>query len=341
METKRENIKENSVILSLVTPSGNLTLGNYLGAIRNFVKLQDDNICYFGVSDLHAITIKKEPAKLRQASKEVLATYIACGMDPEKSTLFIQSMVPQHAQLNWILCSISYLGQLSRMTQFKAKSKKNEDNLNAALFTYPVLMAADILLYQTDYVPVGSDQVQHLEFARDIAERFNQRYSPTFTVPDAFLPEDAARVMSLKDPSKKMSKSDEDVNAYILVKDEPDVIRRKIGRAITDSYGQIRYSEDQPGLMNLLNIYGALVERDPRAIADQYKDSSYADFKHDLGERIVEKMDPIRLRFNKIMADKDYLASVYHEGAIQARKVAQRTLSKVMRKVGFVQDKRL
>ncbi len=329
--------EKDKVVLSLVQPSGDLTIGNYLGAIQNFVKMQDEFRCYFAVADLHAITVQQVPADLRRRSKEVLAYYIACGLDPQKSTLFVQSHVPEHAELTWVLNSMSYLGQLSRMTQFKDKSKKNEDNLNAALLTYPVLMAADILLYQADYVPVGEDQKQHLELARDLADRFNNRYSPTFTVPEPYIQKETARIMSLKDPSKKMSKSDDDVNAFILMKDDPEAIRRKIARAVTDSEANFAYREEQPGLMNLINIYGAYAKIKPEEVVARFKDTSYADFKTALAELIIDHMSPIRQRFEEILADKEYLPSIYEAGDQIAQKTARRTLSKVYRKVGFLQ----
>lgn len=333
-----ETNAKRKTVLSLVQPSGNLTIGNYLGAIRNFVKMQDEYNCFFAAADLHAITVSQVPAELRLRTREVLATYIACGIDPEKVTLFIQSQVPQHAELCWVLNSMSYIGQLSRMTQYKDKAKKHADNLNSALLTYPVLMAADILLYQADYVPVGEDQRQHMELARDLAERFNNRYSPTFTVPEGYYPKNAARIMSLKDPLSKMSKSDEDVNAYILIKDDDDAIRRKIARAVTDSEACFRYRDEQPGLKNLINIYSAFSEEDPLAIEARYAGDSYAQFKDDLAQLIVDKMGPIRARFEELMQNKKYLSDIYMKGGEEARRTAQRTLSKVYRKVGFVQD---
>lgn len=337
-EAEAQQAGKKKVALSLVQPSGDLTIGNYLGAIQNFVKLQDEFRCFFAVADLHAITVRQVPADLRRRSKEVLAYYIACGLDPEKVTLFIQSQVHEHAELAWVLNSMTYLGELSRMTQFKDKAKKNEDNLNGALFTYPVLMAADILLYQADFVPVGEDQKQHLELTRDVAERFNNKYSPTFTVPEPYIQKSSARIMSLKDPSKKMSKSDEDVNSYILIKDDPETIRRKISRAVTDSEANFAYREEQPGLMNLINIYCAYTGMKAQEVEAQFKDTSYADFKTALAEIIVDHMDPIRVRFNEIMEDKDYLPEIYKAGAQSAQRTARRTLSKVYRKVGFVQN---
>ena len=329
--------EKRKVALSLVQPSGDLTIGNYLGAIKNFVALQDQYESYFAVADLHAITVKQVPADLRRRSREVLAYYIACGLDPQKAILFIQSQVPQHAQLSWVLSSLSYLGQLSRMTQFKQKAKTHADNLNAALFTYPVLMAADILLYQADVVPVGVDQEQHMEFTRDIAERFNSRYSPTFTVPQSLIPKNAARVMSLKDPTSKMSKSDADPDAFILIKDDPETIRRKIAKAVTDSKANMAYTEDQPGLKNLINIYGAYEGIEPQEVVVRFQDFTYAEFKKALADRIIQTMEPIRQEFLRIMADKDYLPAIYEAGGEKARAKAQKTLTKVYRKVGFIQ----
>ncbi len=329
--------EKRKVALSLVQPSGDLTIGNYLGAIKNFVALQDQYESYFAVADLHAITVKQVPADLRRRSREVLAYYIACGLDPQKAILFIQSQVPQHAQLSWVLSSLSYLGQLSRMTQFKQKAKTHADNLNAALFTYPVLMAADILLYQADVVPVGVDQEQHMEFARDIAERFNSRYSPTFIVPQSLIPKNAARVMSLKDPTSKMSKSDADPDAFILIKDDPETIRRKIAKAVTDSKANMAYTEDQPGLKNLIDIYGAYEGIEPQEVVVRFQDFTYAEFKKALADRIIQTMEPIRQEFLRIMADKDYLPAIYEAGGEKARAKAQKTLTKVYRKVGFIQ----
>lgn len=331
-------MEKKEVVLSLVQPSGDLTIGNYLGAIKNFIPLQEKYDCYFATADMHSITVEQKPADLRRRSKEVLAYYIACGLDPEKATLFIQSHVVEHAQLMWVLNTISYMGQLSRMTQFKEKSKKHEENINAALFTYPVLMAADILLYQAKYVPVGEDQVQHLEFTRDLAVRFNNKYSPTFEVPKPLLTKNAARIMSLKEPLSKMSKSDEDVNAFILIKDDPETIRRKIARAVTDSKANFAYREDQPGLKNLIDIYAAYADMEPLEVAEQFKDSSYSDFKTALSEKIIETMEPIRLRFHEIMEDKDYLENIYQNGGRKASSIARKTISKVYRKVGFVRE---
>lgn len=322
--------------LSLVQPSGDLTIGNYLGAIRNFVALQDEYTCFFGVANLHAITVTQKAADLRRRTREVLATFMACGLDPARTTLFVQSDVHEHAELAWVLNSITSVGQLQRMTQFKEKAATHADNLNSALFTYPVLMAADILLYQTDYVPVGEDQKQHLEFTRDTAERFNSRYSDTFKLPEPLMPKISARVMSLKNPQIKMSKSDPDENAYILIRDDADAIRRKIARAVTDSEYHFAYTEAQPGLKNLIDLYASFSGFTPQDVVEKFRDGNgYATFKAALAELIVEKMTPIRERFLQLMDDTAELDAIRAAGAEAASRVARRTLSKVYRKVGF------
>ena len=325
-------------VLSLVQPSGQLTIGNYLGAMKQFVKLQDDYNCYFGVADLHSITVPQVPKDLRRRTKEVIALYLAIGLDPEKTTIFIQSHVKEHLQLYWVLNSISYMGQLSRMTQFKDKSQKSDENLNAALFTYPSLMAADILLYQADYVPVGEDQRQHLELTRDLAERFNNKYSPTFTVPDPLINKGISKIMSLKNPEIKMSKSDPDENAYILILDEPKIIRRKIKRAVTDSQANFDYNEEQKGLRNLIDIYVAFTGDSVEDVVLKYKEESYAKFKEDLAEVIIAELEPIQDRYKKIIDDKSLLEEVCENGRLRAEREARRTVSKVYRKVGFVQQ---
>ncbi len=332
-----EQGQKRKVAFSLIQPSGDLTIGNYLGAIRQFVDIQDQYECYFGVANLHAITVSQVPADLRRRSLEVLAYLIASGVDPDKATLFIQSMVPEHAQLQWVLNSISSIGQLQRMTQFKDKARQHADNLNAALQTYPVLMAADILLYQANVVPVGADQKQHLEFTRDLAERFNSRFSPTFVLPDPLTQKSTARIMSLKDPSVKMSKSDPDVNSFILMKDDDAAIRRKIARAVTDSKANFVYTEEQPGLMNLINLYASFARCTPDEVVQRYKNSDYATFKKDLGDLIVQTMSPIRERFLALMENKKELEKIAVTGSERARKVAQKTLAKVYRKIGFPQ----
>ena len=332
-------MSEKKIIFSGAQPSGKLTLGNYLGAIKNWTDLQEEYNCYYSVVDLHAITVPQEAKDLRANTMQLLAQYLACGLDPEKNTIFLQSHVSAHTELMWILSTMTYMGELSRMTQFKDKSQKNEANLNAGLFTYPVLMAADILLYQTDLVPVGEDQKQHLELARDLANRFNNRYSPTFKVPEPYIQKAGARVMSLQEPTKKMSKSDENENAYILLIDDEDTIRRKIKRSVTDSVGIVQYSDEQPGIKNLLNIYSKLSDKSIDEIVTMYEGKGYGDFKADVAEVIVEALRPIRERYEEILKDKEYLESVYAKGAQRAEAQARKTLRKVYKKVGLIEKK--
>ncbi|WP_069649975.1 tryptophan--tRNA ligase [Caloranaerobacter ferrireducens] len=332
-------MSDKKVILSGIKPSGELTLGNYLGAIKNWIKLQDEYECFYCIVDLHAITVPQVPKDLRRNTLEILAQYIASGIDPDKNTIFIQSHVSEHAELAWVLNCLTYMGELNRMTQFKEKSRKNEANLNAGLFTYPVLMAADILLYQADLVPVGEDQKQHLELARDIAKRFNNRYSETFKIPEVYISKIGARIMSLQDPTSKMSKSDGNENGYILLKDSPDTIRRKIKRAVTDSLNRVKYCDEQPGIKNLITIYSKLSGDSIEEIEKRYEGQGYAKFKDDLAEVVVEGLRPLRERFEDLMKNKDYLEKVYIEGANKAQRVARKTLSKVYRKVGFIQRK--
>lgn len=327
---------EKKTVFSGVQPSGALTIGNYIGAIKRWTTLQDEYNCYYAVVDQHAITVPQQAKDLRKNTLDILALLIACGIDPDKSTLFIQSHVSEHAELSWVLNTITYMGQLNRMTQFKDKSTRAEENLNAALFTYPVLMAADILLYGTDLVPVGEDQKQHLELTRDLAERFNNRYSETFTVPEPLIGEFGARIMSLQDPSAKMSKSDSDVNGFILVLDDKATIRRKIKRAVTDSIGQVNYSDEQPGLKNLLNIYSSFSGESIETIVEKYKGRGYGDFKKDLEDVVVEALSPVQERFKEIRSDKVYLEEVYRKGAQKASDEARKTLRKVYKKVGFI-----
>lgn len=328
---------EKKIVFSGVQPSGALTIGNYIGAIKNWVGLQEEYDCYYCIVDLHAITVPQIAKDLRRNTLDVLALYMACGMDPEKSTLFIQSHVPAHLELSWVLNTMTYMGQLNRMTQFKEKSRRAEENLNAGLFTYPVLMASDILLYQTDLVPVGDDQKQHLELARDLAERFNNRYSPTFQVPEPLIKETGARIMSLQNPESKMSKSDEDENGYILLLDDKATITRKIKRAVTDSLGVVAYNDEQAGIKNLLNIYSIFSNREISDIVASYEGEGYGKFKNDLAEVVVEGLTPIQERYKELIANKDYLEEVYKDGAEKAEDQARRTLQKVYRKVGFIQ----
>lgn len=326
------------VILSGIKPSGDLTLGNYLGAIKNWVKLQNEYDCYFFIADLHAITVKQVPAELRKRTLEVLAIYIAAGIDPDKNTMFIQSHVPAHCEASWLLTCNSYMGELGRMTQYKDKSRNKEgDSISAGLFNYPVLMAADVLLYQADLVPVGSDQVQHLELARNIAERFNRAYSPTFKVPDAYVGKAGAKIMDLQNPTKKMSKSEENPNGYILILDSPDVIRKKVSRAVTDSIGEVKYSDDQPGVKNLMTILSTIKGMTMEEIEKKYEGQGYAQFKKDVAEAIVDELTPIQSRVSELLADKKQLEEIYIKGAEKASYIANKTLRKIQKKIGFVQ----
>lgn len=330
------NIEKKKVIFSGIQPSGQLTLGNYLGAIKNWVNLQNEFDCYFCVVDLHAITVRQEPKDLRQRTLEVLAIYIAAGIDPEKNTLFIQSHVPAHSEAAWLLTCNTYMGELSRMTQYKDKSQRYGDSIGSGLFTYPVLMAADILLYNSDLVPVGQDQKQHLELARDIANRFNNVYSPTFKIPDPYIPKIGAKVMSLQEPTKKMSKSDDNPNAYILIMDPPEVIRKKVSRAVTDSIGVINYTDEQPGVKNLLDILIAIKNSTAEELVEYYKDKGYADLKKDVADAIISELEPIQNKVNEILKDKKALESIYKLGAEKASYVSMKTLRKMQKKIGFI-----
>ena len=324
------------VIFSAIQPSGTITLGNYLGALKNWVNLQDEFNCIFALADLHTITVRQEPAKFRANIYEAYALLLACGIDIEKSPFFIQSHVPTHAQLAWILNCYTQFGELSRMTQFKDKSAKHADNVNAGLFTYPSLMAADILLYQADMVPVGADQKQHLELTRNIAERFNGVYGNVFKVPDPYIPKVGARVMSLQAPTKKMSKSDENANSYVAVLDKPEVIMKKFKRAITDSEAKVRYAEGKDGINNLMGIYSSVTGKTMEEIEHEFDGKGYGDFKTAVGEAVVEHLRPIQERFNLYINDKAYLKECYEKGAEFALRLSQRTLNKAMKKIGFV-----
>lgn len=331
-----EHQEAKKVILSGIQPSGELTIGNYLGALKNWVKLQDEYECYYCIVDLHAITVKQVPKDLRARTLEVLAVYIAAGIDPEKNTLFIQSHVPAHSELGWILNCNTYIGELSRMTQYKDKSQRYGNNIAAGLFTYPVLMAADILLYQADLVPVGGDQKQHLELTRDIADRFNNAYSPTFKIPDPYIPKAGARIMDLQEPTKKMSKSSDNPNSYILLMDPPEVIRKKISRTVTDSIGVVKYSDEQPGVKNLITILSVITGKTPEDIEKEYEGQGYAQFKKDVAEAIISELEPIQKRVKELISDKTYLESIYKKGAEKANYVANKTLRKVQKKIGFI-----
>ncbi|KDR96265.1 tryptophanyl-tRNA synthetase [Peptoclostridium litorale DSM 5388] len=329
-------MSDKKIIFSGIQPSGELTLGNYLGAIKNWVKLQEEYESYFCVVDLHAITVRQVPKDLRARTLQVLAIYLASGIDPEKATLFIQSHVPAHCEAQWLLNCSTYMGELSRMTQFKDKSQKAGESIPVGLFTYPVLMAADILLYNTDLVPVGKDQMQHLELSRDLAERFNNLYSPTFKVPDGYIPKEGAKIMNLQDPAKKMSKSDENANSYILIMDPPDVIRKKISRAVTDTVGEINYTDEQPGIKNLINIISAITGESPESIVEKYNGCGYAQLKSDVAEIIVKELQPIQAKVNEYLSDKAYLEEIYKKGADKANYAATKTLRKMQKKIGLI-----
>ena len=322
-------------IFSGIQPSGNLTLGSYMGAIKNWVALQDEYDCLYCIVDMHAITVRQVPADLRRRSLEQLAQYLACGLDPKKNIMFIQSHVPQHAELSWVLGCYTQFGELSRMTQFKDKAAKHADNITAGLFTYPVLMAADILLYQADAVPVGEDQKQHVELCRDIATRFNYVYGDTFTLPEPFIPKMGARIMSLGDPTSKMSKSDPDGCVFLL--DKPEDIMRKFKRAVTDCDTAVRFDpQEKPGISNLLTVYCAATGKTVEEAEEEFCGQGYGIFKPAVGEAVVELLRPIREETTRLLADKAYLESVYKDGAERAQALAVKTLRKVYKKVGFV-----
>ena len=333
-----ENTTPKKRVFSALQPSGMLTLGNYLGAIRNMVALQEEYDCIYAVADLHAITVRQEPAELRRRSLETYALLMASGIDKDKSIFFIQSHVAAHSELAWLLNCYAQFGEFSRMTQFKDKSKTHADNINVGLFSYPALMAADILLYNTDFVPVGDDQKQHLEITRTIAERFNNAYSPTCVVPEPMIPKVGARIRSLQDPSRKMSKSDENVNGYIAMLDEPDVILRKLRRAVTDSEARVAYGEGKDGVNNLMGIYSAVTGKNMEAIEAEFEGKGYGDFKEAVGEAVVETLRPVQERYRDLMNNKDYLAACYREGAAHAAVLASRVLKKARKKIGFILD---
>ena len=328
--------EKRKVIFSAIQPSGTITLGNYLGALKNWVHLQEDYNCIFAVADLHAITVRQDPKIFRQNILEAYALLLACGIDTEKSLFFIQSHVHTHAELAWLLNCYTQFGELSRMTQFKDKSQKHADNVNAGLFTYPSLMAADILLYQADMVPVGADQKQHLELARNIADRFNGTYGKTFTVPDPYISTVAARVMSLQDPTKKMSKSDENVNSWVALLDKPETIMKKFKRAVTDSEAVVKVAEGKDGINNLIGIMSAVTGKTADQITIEFEGKGYGDFKTAVGEAVIEELRPIQERFSDYIKNKDYLEEQYRKGAEFALRISQRTLDKTMKKIGFI-----
>lgn len=333
------NNDKEKVIFSGIQPSGVFTLGNYLGAIVNWNKLQHDHDCFYCIVDLHAMTIRTEPKDLRKRIKDSFALLLACGLDPDDNTIYVQSHVAAHAELAWILNCYTYMGELGRMTQFKEKSQRHNENINVGLFAYPSLMAADILLYQTNLVPVGADQKQHIELTRDVANRFNSIYGDTFTVPEGFIPKEGARIMSLQDPGCKMSKSDDNVNAYISLVDPIDVIVRKFKRAVTDSEGSIRFSPDKPGVSNLMNIYCAATGSTTEKMEADFSGKGYKELKEEVAEAVVEVIRPIQDEFAKISADKGYLEGIMKKNADKAAYRADRTLSKVKKKVGLLPRK--
>lgn len=329
-------MQDRKTIFSGIQPSGTLTLGNYLGAIKNWVELQDTYNCYYCVVDLHALTIRQDAAEFKKRCLDTLAILIAAGLDPQKNIMYFQSHVTAHSELMWILNCFSYLGELSRMTQFKEKSEKHADNINAGLYTYPVLMAADILLFSSDLVPVGADQKQHLEITRDIALRFNNIYGDVFTVPEPYIPKAGARIMSLADPESKMSKSDENENSYISLLDPPEKIKSKFKKAVTDSEGTIRYSEDKPGVSNLISIYSAITGKTVMDIENEFSGSGYGVLKSRVADVVCAQLEPLQKRYEQIRADKAYLAGVMKSGAERAEANAARMLRKVQKKVGLV-----
>ncbi len=326
---------EKKILFSGMQATGNLTLGNYLGALKNWVSMNEDYECYYCVVDEHSITVRQNPAELRQRARALLTLYIAAGLDPEKNCIYYQSHVSGHAELAWILNCYTYMGELQRMTQFKDKSAKHADNINAGLFTYPVLMAADILLFQADVVPVGIDQMQHLELTRDIAQRFNGIYGDVFKIPEAYLGKVGAKIMSLQDPTKKMSKSDENLNASIYLMDDPDTIIRKFKRAVTDSDNEIRYAAEKPGISNLIDIYRATTGKSVEEVEKEFAGKGYGDFKLAVGESVVDVLKPLQDRVAELSKDKAYIDSIIKNNGERANYVATKTLRKVQKKIGF------
>lgn len=323
------------VLFSGMQATGTLTLGNYLGALKNWVTLSDEYECFYSVVDLHSITVRQDPAELRKRARRLLTLYIAAGLDPKKNCIYYQSHVSGHAELSWILNCFTYMGELNRMTQFKDKSSKHADNINAGLFTYPVLMAADILLYQADVVPVGKDQLQHLEITRDIAGRFNAIYGDVFTIPEPYIGKTGAKIMSLQDPTKKMSKSDENPNASILLMDDKDTIIRKFKRAVTDSEAKVCYRDEQPGIKNLIDIYSTCTGKTPAETEAEFDGKGYGDFKLAVGEAVASVLTPIQEEVARLEKDKAYIDSIIKENADKANYYATKTLRKVQKKVGF------
>lgn len=332
-----ETNEKKQVVLSAIQPTGTPTLGNYLGALKNWKNMADDYECYYAVADLHSITVRPEPAQLRRKTLEMYAFLLAIGLDPEKNTVFVQSHVSAHAQLGWILNCYTQFGEAARMTQFKDKSEKHPENVNVGLFAYPMLMAADILLYQANYVPIGVDQKQHLEITRNIADRFNGLYGETFTLPEPFIGKTGAKIMSLQEPTKKMSKSDTNVKAFISVLDDTDTIVRKIKSAVTDSEARVHYAQGKDGVNNLMTIYSCCTGKDFAEIEKEFDGKGYGDFKAAVAQTVVAELAPVRDEFNRLIADKSYLNACMEAGAQKAARVANRTLRKAMKRVGFYQ----
>ena len=325
------------VLYSGMQATGTLTLGNYLGALKNWVELTDEYECIYGVMDLHSLTVRQVPAEFRKNARALYALYVAAGLDPEKNCIYYQSHVSGHAELGWILDCFTYMGELNRMTQFKDKAAKHADNINAGLYTYPVLMAADILLYQADVVPVGVDQKQHLEITRDIAERFNNIYGDVFTIPEAYIGKKGAKIMSLQEPGKKMSKSDTNANATILLLDDTDTIIRKFKRAVTDSESEVRYAEEKPGISNLMDIYSAVTGKTYEEIEKEFAGKGYGDFKLAVGETVADHLKPLQERYEQQMKDKAYIESMIKQNDEKAAYYANKTLRKVQKKVGLTE----
>ena len=325
------------IILSGIQSTGKLTLGNYLGAINNWVHMQEEYDCYYMIANLHTLTVRNNPEELKNNTLKILATYIAAGLDPEKNTLFIQSHVKEHSELAWILNCYTYMGELSRMTQFKDKSAKHADNINAGLFTYPVLMASDILLYQADLVPVGEDQRQHLEITRDIAQRFNKIYGDTFVIPEAYVRKTSSKIMGLQDPTSKMSKSSTNPNDVVFIEDEPEVILKKFKKAVTDSENIVKFDpENKPGVSNLMQIYASITGKTMEEIEKEFENRGYGDFKITVANSVIERLKPIQDRYKQILEDKEYLEKIYTKGSENARKLAAKTIQDVKNKIGIL-----
>ena len=332
-------MEDKKIILSGIQATGNLTLGNYLGALNNWVEMQDKYDCYYMIADLHTLTVRRDPEELRKNTLSLIALYIAAGLDPEKNTIFVQSHVPAHSGLSWILNCYTYIGELNRMTQFKDKAAKHADNINSGLFNYPVLMAADILLYNADLVPVGDDQRQHLEITRDIAERFNKLYGETFKIPEAYVGKAGARIMGLQDPTSKMSKSAENELDKILLTDSPEDIMKKFKKAVTDSENKVRYDkETKPGVSNLMTIYGVIKNKSMEEIEKEFDGVGYGDFKKAVGEAVVERLEPLQARYNELINEPEKLRAIYEKGDKRAQEKTADLLKEVYRKVGLVVD---